>query len=123
MTDAMMFPKKKRKKRKRKSPKSVMVKGRKRLWSIFTPDMDRCIYTGSWNVERHHVFSHTSNERMLCEEYGFIAPLRPDLHPNGVNARPEAAKVDKELKKKCREYYLRHYGTEEKFNQEFHYVS
>ena len=33
--DGMMFPKEKRRKRRRKSPESVMVKGRKRLWSIF----------------------------------------------------------------------------------------
>lgn len=50
----------------------------KRLWSIFTDDMDHCMYTGQYGVERHHIFSHTSNERDLCEDYGFIAPLRPD---------------------------------------------
>lgn len=118
-----MFPKKKYRKRRRKSPKSVMVNGKKRLWSIFTDNMDRCMYTGSRNIERHHVFSHTNNERMLCEEYGFVAPLRPDLHPNGVRRGKDAGKVDKDLKERCREYYLQNYGTEEEFRREFHYVS
>lgn len=28
----------------------------KRLWSIFTEDMDSCMFTGAMPVERHHVF-------------------------------------------------------------------
>lgn len=121
--DGLRFPKEKGKKRKRKSPKSVMEKGRKRLWSIFTEDMDRCMYTGAPGVERHHVFHHTGAERARCEEYGFIAPLRPDLHPNGVRAGRHAAQVDRDLKRRCREYYLRHHGSEEDFGREFYYVS
>lgn len=121
--DGMMFPKEKRRKRRRKSPESVMVKGRKRLWSIFTADMDRCMYTGAAGVERHHVFCHTSEERVRCEEYGFIAPLRPELHPNGARAGKHAAQVDKDLKRRCREYYLKNYGSEEEFGREFYYVS
>lgn len=85
--------------------------------------MDSCIYTGRYGVERHHVFSHTHNERMLCEKYGFIAPLFPKLHPNGVHAGKEAREIDKDLKKRCYEYYLEHYGTEEQFRGEFYYVS
>ena len=118
----MLFPKPK-KKRKRKSPKCVMKKGRKRLRSIFTTDMDHCMYTGERNVERHHVFSHTPNERYRCEELGFIAPLRPDLHPNGTSRGKHAEEVDKDLKKRCKEYYLEHYGSEEEFQKEFYYVS
>ena len=53
------------------------------------------MYTGQYGVERHHIFSHTSNERDLCEDYGFIAPLRPDLHPNGVHRGKDAGKIDK----------------------------
>ena len=95
----------------------------KRLWSIFTDDMDHCMYTGQYGVERHHVFSHTHRERVLCEKCGFIAPLIPGLHPNGVHAGKDAAKVDKELRSRCREYYISHYGTEEQFRSEFYYVS
>lgn len=95
----------------------------KRLWSIFTDDMDHCMYTGYYGVERHHIFSHTHKERMLCEKYGFIAPLRPDLHPNGVHAGKEAPKIDQDLRDRCKEYYLEHIGTIENFRKEFFYTS
>lgn len=95
----------------------------KKLWSIFTDNMDCCIFTGRYGVERHHVFSHTHKERMLCEKYGFIAPVIPELHPNGVHAGMDARKVDKDLRRQCHEYYLEHYGTENKFREEFFYVS
>lgn len=35
----------------------------KRLTSIFTNDMDHCIYTGSPYVERHHVFGGSNRKR------------------------------------------------------------
>ena len=94
----------------------------KRLWSIFTDDMDHCMYTGWYEVERHHVFSHTPRERKVSEKYGFVAPLRPDLHPNGVHAGKDAPKIDKDLRQRCREYYIAHYGTEEEFREEFFYT-
>ena len=81
------------------------------------------MYTGRYGVERHHVFSHTPRERKLCEKYGFVAPLSPDLHPNGVHREKDAGKVDKDLRKRCRDYYIEHYGTEEQFREEFFYVS
>ena len=59
----------------------------------------------------------------LCEKYGFIAPLRPDLHPNGVHRGKHAGEIDKDLRLRCREYYIEHYGTEEQFRQEFFYSS
>lgn len=87
----------------------------KRLWSVFTEDMDVCMFTGAYGVERHHIFSHTHQERMLCEKYGFIAPLRPDLHPNGVHASKEAQEVDIKLKQMAQEYFEAHIGTREEF--------
>lgn len=95
----------------------------KRLWSIFTDDMDHCMYTGMYGVERHHVFSHTPVERKLCEKYGFIAPLHPKLHPNGVHAGTQAKEIDTDLRFRCREYYIAHYGTEEDFRREFFYTT
>ena len=95
----------------------------KRLWSIFTDDMDHCMYTGQYGVERHHVFSHTPRERKLCEKYGFVAPLRQDLHPNGTQRGNRARDVDKDLRRRCREYYIEHYGTEEEFRNDFYYLS
>ena len=81
------------------------------------------MYTGRYGVERHHVFSHTPRERKLCEKYGFVAPLAPYLHPIGVHRGKDAGKVDKDLRKRCRDYYIEHYGTEEQFREEFFYVS
>lgn len=91
----------------------------KKLWSIFTDDMDICIFTGSNVVERHHVFG--SSNRKKCEKYGFIAPLRPDKHPNGVHfiRSPKNLKIDEYLKCQCQEYYESHYGTRDDFRREF----
>ena len=96
----------------------------KRLWSIFTDDMDCCMYTGIYGVERHHVFSHTSQERKLCEKYGFIAPLTPALHPNGVQCRKGSGESGtRNCGRGARNNYIAHYGSEEQFRQEFYYSS
>lgn len=89
----------------------------KRLFSVFTDDMDHCMLTGTAPVERHHIFGGCNKKR--SEKYGFIAPLRPDLHPNGVFAGKEARSVDILLKTKAQAYYEAHYGTREEFIQEF----
>jgi len=92
----------------------------KRLWSCLTDDMEHCIYTGSPYVERHHVFYNMGGKmKPRCEKYGFIAPLSPDLHPNGTQAGVNARKVDKDLKQRCQRYYEEHYGTRKQFMQEF----
>ena len=92
----------------------------KRLWSIFTEDMDACIFTKSTCVERHHVFPGNAN-RKKCEKYGFIAPLRPDLHPNGVffKRTEQSLKIDTYLRQECQKYYETHYGSCEDFIGEF----
>lgn len=84
---------------------------------MLTDDMDICIYTGSHTVERHHVFG--GSRKALSERYGFIAPLAPYLHPNGTQADKQAKSIDDDLKRRCQEYYERHYGTREQFIQEF----
>lgn len=89
----------------------------KRLWSIFTEDMDHCMFTGSPVVERHHVLGGSNRKR--SEKYGFIAPLRPDLHPNGTQAGKSAKLVDMELKQRCQTYYEEHHGTRADFIREF----
>lgn len=89
----------------------------KKLWSVLTDDMDHCMYTGSNVVERHHVFG--GSRKTASEKRGFIAPLRPDLHPNGVFAGKDAKKVDDELKTRCQRYYEEHYGTRQQFIDEF----
>ena len=86
----------------------------KRLTSVFTDDMDICIFTGSPHVERHHIYG-ASNKR-LSEKYGFIVPLRYDLHPNGANANPKySEQIDDHLKKMAQEYFEANYGSREDF--------
>ena len=89
----------------------------KKLWSIFTDDMDHCMFTGSPDIERHHVYGASNRKR--SEKYGFIAPLRRDLHPNGVQAGKDAKTLDLELKQRCQRYYEEHYGSREDFIREF----
>lgn len=89
----------------------------KKLTSVFTDDMNACIFTGSTTVERHHIFG--ASNRKKSEKHGFVVPLRPDLHPNGVFAGKDAKKIDMKLKTMAQEYYEKHYGTREKFIRVF----
>lgn len=93
---------------------------RKKLTSIFTEDLDRCILTGCVGyVERHHVFGGA--RKGLSEKYGFIAPLRADLHPNGAHCtwNEDIREIDLYLKTKCQQYYEDQIGTREEFIREF----
>lgn len=86
----------------------------KRLWSVFTEDMDHCYFTGAGTVERHHIWG--GSNRKNSEKYGFVIPLRPDLHPNGARADRRYAKdIDTRLKRMAQEYFEAHYGTREEF--------
>lgn len=90
----------------------------KRLWSVFTDDMDTCIFTGSPYVERHHIYG--AFNRKKSEDFGFVVPLRYDLHPNGARANPKYAKeMDEHLKKTAQEYFESVYGTREEFMEIF----
>ncbi len=89
----------------------------KKLTSVFTDDMDHCFFTGAAPVERHHIYG--GSNRKKSEKYGFVVPLRPDLHPNGVFAGPDAKEIDTKLKTMAQEYYEEHYGTREDFRREF----
>ena len=89
----------------------------KRLTSVLTDDMDHCMFTGSNQVERHHVFG--GSNRKKSEVRGFTAPLRPDLHPNGVFAGVHAKEVDLALKMRSQAYYEEHYGSRADFIREF----
>lgn len=90
----------------------------KRLWSVFTDDMDHCYFTGTVPVERHHIFPGNPN-RKNSEKYGFVIPLRPDLHPNGTRAGKNAAEMDLKLKQMAQEYFESHYGSREEFRRIF----
>lgn len=68
-------------------------------------------------MEVHHIFNKYNKKR--SEQYGFVVPLRPDLHPNGVHAGKDAKLIDTRLKRMAQEYYEAHYGTREQFIKEF----
>ena len=93
----------------------------KKLWSIFTDDMNTCIKSGyTVGIERHHVFEGRMGFKEKSEKYGFIAPLYKGLHPNGVHCSdPNWKKLDHELKRKCQEYYLENFGSREDWYQDF----
>ena len=90
----------------------------RRLWSVFTDDMDHCYFTGSATVERHHIFGGNPN-RKYSEKYGFVIPLSPDLHPNGVHAGKNAADIDLKLKQMAQRYFESHYGSRDDFRRIF----
>ena len=89
----------------------------KKLWSVFTDDMEHCLFTGSAPVERHHIFGGAN--RKNSEKYGFVVPLRPDLHPNGVFAGQSAKLVDLRLKTMAQTYFEEHHGTRDEFRSIF----
>jgi hypothetical protein len=91
----------------------------KRLWSVFTDDMNHCIFTGSDRVERHHIFGGANRKK--SEKYGFVIPLRPDLHPNGVHYNPSnlLGITDIELKMMAQDYFEKHIGNRSLFREEF----
>lgn len=89
----------------------------KKLWSAFTDNMDQCFFTGSWVVERHHIFGGPNRKK--SEKYGFVVPLRPDMHPNGVYAGSNAKEIDTKLKEMAQTYWEENIGTREEFRKEF----
>ena len=93
----------------------------KKLWSVFTNDIDHCYFTGSPYIERHHIFEGRQGYKKKSEERGFIVPLRYDLHPNGsrFDPSPENRKIDQSLKRMAQEYYESHYGSRSDFICEF----
>lgn len=89
----------------------------KKLWSVFTNDMDHCYFTGTAPVERHHIFG--GSRRKASEKYGFVIPLRPDLHPNGAQACANSNEIDTNLKKMAQEYFEQNCGTRDDFRHIF----
>lgn len=89
----------------------------KKLWSVFTDDMDHCYFTGSPVVERHHIFGGFNRHR--SEKYGYILPVHPAYHPNGTQAGPDWKEVDTKYKQWAQEHYEANHGTREDFIKEF----
>ena len=91
----------------------------KRLWSVFTDDMEHCIETGTPYCHRHHIFG--ASNRLKCEWYGFVIPIAWNLHEFGADSIHENPNkgLDLKWKQKAQEYYESDYGTREQFIKEF----
>lgn len=81
--------------------------------------MDHCYFTRSPTAERHHVFGGSNRKR--SEVYGYVVPLHPSLHPNGVHfiRTEESLRLDTYLKQRCQMDYEAHHGSRTEFIQEF----
>lgn len=87
----------------------------KRLWSVFTNDMEHCIETGTPQCHRHHIFG--ASNRTKSELYGFVIPIAYYLHEFGkesIHENPNKG-LDLKWKQKAQEYYEEHYGTRDNF--------
>ena len=95
----------------------------KKLNSIFTDNLDKCLITGvETNIERHHVFEGLQGHKKLSEKYGFIVPLHRSLHPNGAYNRDKNwVDLDHWLKRMCQEWYteVAQIGTKGDWYEEF----
>lgn len=91
----------------------------KKLQSVLTDDMDHCYFTGCNRIERHHIFGGSNRNR--SEKYGFVVPLRPDLHPNGAHVQWDAKMkaIDISLKQLAQFYFEQYYGSRQDFIREF----
>lgn len=88
---------------------------KKKLWSVFTDDMEHCYFTGTPYCHRHHIFY--GSYRNKSEEYGFVIPLASQLHefePESVHGNPNQG-LDLQLKQMAQQYFEEHYGTREEF--------
>lgn len=86
--------------------------------SVFTDDLSVCYLTGSTWVEVHHIFGGFNRKRST--EYGYVIPIRKDLHPNGAFCTAEDYKeIDLKLKQMAQAHFEEHHGTREEFIREF----
>ena len=93
--------------------------GKKRLWSVFTDNMDECYYTQNPYCERHHIYYGPFRKK--SEIFGYIMPLASRLHRNekgSVHDSPNSG-LDLELKKMAQEHFEANHGTEDDFIREF----
>ena len=90
----------------------------KKLWSVFTDDMDHCYLCGSNVVHRHHIFGASNRKR--SEKYGFIVPLHPRWHNTSNDGIHNGNReLDLKFKRMAQGYYESHYGTRADFILEF----
>ena len=89
------------------------------IYSVFTGDLSHCIITGSPDVHLHHIYPGT--RRKQSERYGFVVPLRYDLHEFGkdsVHENPNTG-LDLQLKQKAQRYFEENIGDRDEFREIF----
>lgn len=92
----------------------------KKLWSVFTDDMEHCYLTGSYQCHRHHIFYGRGGYKKKSEKRGFIIPIHPRWHNMSNDGIHEGNReLDLKFKRMAQEYYEEHYGTREDFRKEF----
>lgn len=87
----------------------------KKLWSVFTDDMEHCYFTGTPYCHRHHIFY--GSRRYLSESYGYVIPIASYLHEFGINSVHDNPNhgLDLELKQMAQKHFERNHGTREDF--------
>ena len=77
----------------------------KKLWSVFTDDMEHCYFTGTPYVHRHHIF------------YGSLRP-KSENAPDSVHMNPNHG-LDLRLKQMVQKHFEENCGTREDFRRIF----
>ena len=91
----------------------------KKLWSVFTDDMEHCIETGTPHCHRHHIYGAANRKK--SEIYGFVIPIAYNLHEfqeGSIHNNPNEV-LDLKWKQKAQEYYEEHCGTRRSFIEIF----
>lgn len=93
----------------------------KKLWSAFTEDMNTCIESKSNQVERHHIFYGYNGNRGKSETYGYVIPIRYDLHKfhkGSVHNHPNVG-LDLKYKKMAQKHFEDNNGSRNQFIEIF----
>jgi hypothetical protein len=89
----------------------------KKIFSVFTDDLEHCYICGSYEVAIHHIFGASNRKR--SEKYGFILPLHPRWHNMSNDGVHYNRELDLKFKRMAQEYFESHYGTRADFIIEF----
>ena len=85
--------------------------------SILVEDMEHCIFCGSDQVHRHHVFF--GPDRPVADRHKLIVPLCVEHHTEGKNSPHKNRIVDLALKFWGQRAYEEQVGNREQFRREF----
>lgn len=89
---------------------------KKYVKSAIQDDFNDLLLTGNYVI--HHVFSG-SGRRKMCEKYGFLVAVRPEIHMEIHRETAVGQYINDVFRRECYEYYMKHIGTKEQFIAEF----